>query len=423
MDQIYPIPAALLHSFPPILETLMETVRRIEQGQNETPPACCSCESTENTENLQRACPRSGCASYYCRDCLKTMFTLAVQEGLQFPAHCCGIIQIHTVLPDLDADVAKAYRAALEKYLSVKNVYCPVRTCSAFIPDRLIPIAHTSNSSGDRGPVDLPEKPTKEGGPVDLPDTFPCPACKASVCTRCYRVDHQPNACRDDGRREADEYESEMLTKFGYKQCPRCGEAVTRMFGCRHMRCRCGADFCWACLSPKKDCNGDCVAHESEEGSEPEQNSEGSENGDADDDLVQSPKEPANLDLNTQAHWENSGLDFGDDPGDTRMPQIWSCVHQFDEFMAADGEEYVECNRCFKTCPGGRGAVMCYHCYLLVCGDCEPHFATSKLEVKDEGEEERVIGDEVEAPEDEEVLVEDDEVIAEAERRTDAMSD
>lgn len=235
MDQIYPIPAALLHSFPPILETLMETVRRIEQGQNETPPACCSCESTENTENLQRACPRSGCASYYCRDCLKTMFTLAVQEGLQFPAHCCGIIQIHTVLPDLDADVAKAYRAALEKYLSVKNVYCPVRTCSAFIPDRLIPIAHTSNSSGDRGPVDLPEKPTKEGGPVDLPDTFPCPACKASVCTRCYRVDHQPNACRDDGRREADEYESEMLTKFGYKQCPRCGEAVTRMFGCRHM--------------------------------------------------------------------------------------------------------------------------------------------------------------------------------------------
>ncbi|EGP87689.1 uncharacterized protein MYCGRDRAFT_71864 [Zymoseptoria tritici IPO323] len=272
---------------------------------------CCACGSKNDLQE-----PSAACTHLYCMGCLVGMFRFAVKDRSSFPVHCCGLIQLHTVLPTLDESAAKAYRAIWDEWMTAKKVYCPERSCSVFIPPRLIP--HSVDA--DTAPADI---------------SFPCPTCKTGICAKCCRLVHRGEPC---GEAEND-YELALLATFGYKPCPRCGEGVKRMFGCRHVRCRCGADFCWACLSPKKDCNGDCVAHESEEGSEPEQNSEGSENGDADDDLVQSPKEPANLDLNTQAHWENSGLDFGDDPGDTRMPQIWSCVHQFDEFMAADGEE------------------------------------------------------------------------------------
>ena len=42
--------------------------------------------------------------------------------------------------------------------------------------------------------------------------------------------------------------------------CPRCFALVERSEGCNHMRCRCGADFCWLC--GESACNKPHGAHE-----------------------------------------------------------------------------------------------------------------------------------------------------------------
>merc|ERR1711977_727095 len=39
--------------------------------------------------------------------------------------------------------------------------------------------------------------------------------------------------------------------------CPHCTSLVERSDGCRHMRCRCGGEFCFLC-GDTYPCQGDC---------------------------------------------------------------------------------------------------------------------------------------------------------------------
>lgn len=41
----------------------------------------------------------------------------------------------------------------------------------------------------------------------------------------------------------------------GWKECSGCGNMVERLLGCRHMTCRCGAEWCYACGARWKTCS------------------------------------------------------------------------------------------------------------------------------------------------------------------------
>jgi hypothetical protein len=146
------------------------------------------------------------------------MFRGAVDDKARFPARCCGIIQIHTVLPGLDSRVAKAYRAAFEEWMASKKVYCPDGTCSAFIPERLMP--HKN-----------PQATSKEMAAVFPSHSFPCPICKTAICTSCRKLDHRGAECST----KQDDDDAAMVTSLGFKRCPRCGEGVKKMWGCVQM--------------------------------------------------------------------------------------------------------------------------------------------------------------------------------------------
>lgn len=66
---------------------------------------------------------------------------------------------------------------------------------------------------------------------LDRSSSFACPACRVVICAKCKEVAHPGNECDDTAR----DQEMAMLAKFGYKQCPRCGQGVRKMYGCSHV--------------------------------------------------------------------------------------------------------------------------------------------------------------------------------------------
>ncbi|KAG9848816.1 hypothetical protein KCU68_g5260, partial [Aureobasidium melanogenum] len=225
---------------------------------------------------------------------------------------------------------------------------------------------------------------------------FSCPGCHIGICPCCKQVAHFGQPCNTAAR----DHELAMLETYGYKKCPRCGHGVKRMYGCRHMQCRCGAHWCWGCLRAFDECDGGCDSPDS-----------GSEDGDYSDEeidpddlqpdvfppraqdgeqnvasIVRTPavasapgnvsatatqpvtasaaaaaasvrpgliEHPTDLDRGGRRVWEATGAFFGEEPDDSYHSTIWSCLHVFKPAQISEGAFkrdvplVTECFRCF----------------------------------------------------------------------------
>ena len=79
------------------------------------------------------------CRKPWCRECVKEWFTMAIEDSDSMPARCCGIVMHHGVAGGilLDADY-EAYKLRYDERTTSNPLYCPVSTCSTFIPPRLM---------------------------------------------------------------------------------------------------------------------------------------------------------------------------------------------------------------------------------------------------------------------------------------------
>ncbi|KAF2172433.1 hypothetical protein M409DRAFT_50133 [Zasmidium cellare ATCC 36951] len=255
---------------------------------------------------------------------------------------------------------------------------------------------------------------------------FPCPKCHVAICTGCKQVEHTGKPCDTSDR---DSYELAMLEQFGYKQCPRCKQGVRRMYGCSHMQCTCGAHWCWRCTKSLDQCLGDCAEEGNGELDDEDEDDMAEDDDEGDGEEVEKDEDsgfvegaqptvhesasgatlqlpiqqrqdppivPTNLDAGGDARWEQSGEDFGEEPEEEPMNQVWSCSHYFVKFRDPDDDldhgnlDYLECNHCsrsIKPMPRrkeslrrrSKGGVVvkeedqawdCEQCRLIVCVDC-----------------------------------------------------
>ncbi|CAD0113735.1 unnamed protein product [Aureobasidium uvarum] len=224
---------------------------------------------------------------------------------------------------------------------------------------------------------------------------FSCPGCHIGICPSCKQVAHFGQPCDT----AAQDHELAMLETYGYKKCPRCGHGVKRMYGCRHMQCRCGAHWCWGCLRTFDECacdSGDSDSEDevySDEETDPDtpQTStlpQGAHNGgqnatvtatapvpapgiasapgrvvtpanqstNASADAVRpgsTIEPPINLDAGGRRVWEAAGAFFGEEPEDGYHVSIWACAHVFrpaqipEETFKRGVPLSTECFRCF----------------------------------------------------------------------------
>jgi hypothetical protein len=156
------------------------------------------------------------------------------------PAKCCNLIPLHLAVKYLSKEEATQYRLGFEEWnTNAKDrIYCPNLRCSEFIPKRYV----------DKETI------------IDDLKTFQCPktGCGTQICRDCKSYTHVGLPCSQDKEQDA---AIAQVMQWGYKQCPRCGHGIRKMYGCSHMVCLCGAHFCWVCNKGINECemDGGCI--------------------------------------------------------------------------------------------------------------------------------------------------------------------
>ena len=318
------------------------------------------------------------CDNAYCKSCIKNMFIQACKDSTRMPPRCCTQIHLHHARPYLAEEEIATFKAKYEEWSTSNPFYCPVPTCSAFIPERLLP--ESAKSKGKR--VD-------SGIGTPIVKTFGCPTCNAAICAECRQPAHPDSMCNivEFG---IDAETAALLTSWGYKKCPKCGHGLKRMYGCNHMECRCGAHFCWVCLQDRDDCDGECYDSEDDDNqsyAEPDEAEDPTLTSRPTDstepvirdslpevtvtdasaeapstDLPTTTASPAiarlpNLDGGSYHYWEEQDLDFGEEPTDDIQDRSWSCSHDFETYklnlhsaLTKDpSTTEMECVKCWCT--------------------------------------------------------------------------
>ncbi|KAJ4362035.1 hypothetical protein N0V83_010977 [Neocucurbitaria cava] len=329
---------------------------------------CAELPKEEDPNYTKEAIKPCRCSGVWCTSCIKALFRDACKDLTLMPPRCCVPIHLHYARPYLsDAEIAE-FKSKYDEWSTPHPFYCPVPTCSVFIPERLLPQQAKSNS-----------KRTDSGIGTPNAATFGCPTCQATICAGCRQVAH-PNSICNVEEFGIDAATAALLKSWGYKKCPRCGHGVKRMFGCNHMECRCGAHFCWVCMQHRDQCDGQCYEegedeyYSDDEPDEPDQsvaqpneigNTEQNEAAGADAEASveqatstathpQPVVRPQNLDGGGDRYWERQDIDFGPEPTDDLQDRAWQCVHNFGTYKislatALTSTPKVECTKCWCT--------------------------------------------------------------------------
>ncbi|KAL1988533.1 hypothetical protein VTN96DRAFT_8928 [Rasamsonia emersonii] len=177
---------------------------------------CCSC--FENTPTKQMV--SLSCQHKYCTTCFLQLVETAMRVESLFPPKCClTVIPLKAVLAPLTLEMKERYKAKAQEYaVSVSNRwYCPDAFCGVWIPPSKIK-RHLAVQK--------------------------CPRCHISICSVCRGRAHN----RGDCPQESGLYETlEEAERQGWQRCYRCHAMVELTSGCRHITCKCKAEFCYVC--------------------------------------------------------------------------------------------------------------------------------------------------------------------------------
>ncbi|KAJ5995434.1 hypothetical protein N7481_002411 [Penicillium waksmanii] len=181
--------------------------------------ACTAClDSFKESETFAGKCGHA-----FCRECLRTMFLISMQDEQLYPPRCCNEpVKPKSLLQILDFDQIRAFDEKVIEYSAKDRLYCFEPTCSKFIPKTAI---HQEIAT--------------------------CPACKKQTHELCRSPVHPGVDCPMD---EALQSLLKVAKKQKWKRCPKCHAMVSLSSGCAHIWCRCGHEFCYECKKVWKTC-------------------------------------------------------------------------------------------------------------------------------------------------------------------------
>lgn len=146
------------------------------------------------------------CGHRYCRDCLRNMFLVSMQDEQLYPPKCCKKpIKPKNMIEILSVQELQAYEEKVIEYSAPDRLYCAYRTCSKFIPESRIKQEHGK-----------------------------CPSCKRRTHKLCRGLAHPGVDCPND-------QELQRVLKIAkskkWRRCPNCHTMIDRMSGCAHIYC------------------------------------------------------------------------------------------------------------------------------------------------------------------------------------------
>ena len=154
--------------------------------------ACSICANTIRKDCFGRPCRK--CKEPWCHDCIRNLFTAALKDSERMPARCCQNVVHHAVAKDiLDEKTFARYKLRYEEFCTPKPFYCPIPTCSTFIPPRKMKSA-------------------------DHHKRVACPKCLTRLCIKCRQIAQQVHQCST-----AQDAVLAKIRSLKYKSCPKCG--------------------------------------------------------------------------------------------------------------------------------------------------------------------------------------------------------
>ncbi|KAL1999543.1 hypothetical protein VTN02DRAFT_4367 [Thermoascus thermophilus] len=351
------------------------------------PCSFCLEDIRDNGDIILKLCRK--CHVQCCGKCIRKLFLDACKNESDMPPRCCEPIPLALGRKVLSAEEVTFFKEKYDEWSTSNRVYCPVPTCSAFIPNRLFPapvgsipdVKASNTSAGSLNPTVIfatgvkmevhTPAPSPSPSSAMIP-SIPCPKCSAQICCSCKQLSHPGSPCPEV--QDIDPELAALLKRWGIKRCPKCRAAVRRMYGCSHIQCRCGAQWCWHCTGPIALCRDQmCPAAQESERFERQINDENDPdwrsivedystelneddsntpqpadgNGAQASSPTSNPTRLVNLDAGWQ--WEGAEEDFGDEPN-IEVLDPFDCHHAWKSVEESEIEtdlEY-ECERCWR---------------------------------------------------------------------------
>ena len=157
------------------------------------------------------------CRHRYCQPCFTQLVNTSIHNEDTFPPKCCLTDIPKTVMRKYLAptELAKFDQKSLEYAVPLANrYYCVAPGCARWIDTR---IAKRTNGA------------------------LECPHCETKLCTVCRGPQHPGNQdCPQDFALDAT---LEQADQSGWRRCHNCRAIVELNTGCRHITCKCRAEF------------------------------------------------------------------------------------------------------------------------------------------------------------------------------------
>lgn len=157
------------------------------------------------------------CQHKYCAPCFLQLVSTAMQNENLFPPKCClQPISPKTIDAHVSTETKDLFKQRTKEYAVPpgERWYCPSPKCSKWI---------------SRGKLSLSSNSVK------------CPHCKVRICHICRALAHAGDEdCPQDFALDATLEEAE---REGWRRCYRCRAMVELTVGCRHITCKCKAEF------------------------------------------------------------------------------------------------------------------------------------------------------------------------------------
>jgi hypothetical protein len=168
-----------------------------EESEPEVEQVCIACSETIAESDMLG----TGCAHWYCQDCLTRLLqTSFTDEGL-FPPRCCRVpLELNDARELIDQGLWEQYENKLIEHNDPFRLYCSDPTCSRYI----LPV----NKTGNIGT---------------------CTVCRRRTCSLCTQIAHE-GECADDR-----EPVLELAREEGWQRCANCGHVIELRHGCYHI--------------------------------------------------------------------------------------------------------------------------------------------------------------------------------------------
>lgn len=185
---------------------------------NQTVSECTGCmDEFIDTNTISLSCKHR-----YCSPCLSQLITTSIKSEASYPPKCCLTeISATIIRKSLPSLVYTQYKEkALEYAVPAANrFYCVSATCGKWINTHYANLIHS---------------------------TLECTHCTTKLCLLCRGPHHLNQDCPQDLHLVKTLQQAEGA---GWRRCHNCRTMVELKYGCRHITCRCGAEFCYTCGS------------------------------------------------------------------------------------------------------------------------------------------------------------------------------